>query len=259
MKKGPIYLFICAFFLSAAAFSHAASRQETLAKAFETGNSEYQKGHYGPAEQYYRRLVDSGVNSGTVYYNLGNACFKQKKLGEAIYYWEKARQIEPADRDIRENLELASLMIVDRIETGPDPLPERVLSTIVDFLTIQQESWIVFALFVAANLFFSIYMLAKNSRNSFRALIASLSLGFVFVVFACSLSWKVYERDYRKDGIVVEQKVDVRSGPGPDNVAVFTIHEGIKVRVLGSAAGWYQISLPNGWNGWLQQNSLRIL
>ncbi len=43
---------------------------------------------------------------------LGNACFKQRKLGEAIYYWEKARRQMPADAEVRENLQLANLLIV---------------------------------------------------------------------------------------------------------------------------------------------------
>ena len=44
--------------------------------------------------------------------------FKQKRLGEAIYYWEKARHKLPADQEIQENLELANLLIVDRIESS---------------------------------------------------------------------------------------------------------------------------------------------
>jgi uncharacterized protein YgiM (DUF1202 family) len=83
--------------------------------------------------------------------------------------------------------------------------------------------------------------------------------GFVFLLAAGSLSWKIYVSENRKEGVVIEQKVDIRSGPGTGNIAVCTIHEGIKVRVLGSNNGWHQISLPNGWSGWLPQSTLRIL
>jgi tetratricopeptide (TPR) repeat protein len=258
MKMGRVFLVVLSLALAARASGYAASTHGALAKLYAQGNEEYQKGNFASAEQYYRQILDAGADGSAVYYNLGNACFKLKKLGDAIYYWEKAQQRAPADRDIRENLQLANLLIVDRIETRPDPMPVRVLSTIPGLLTIKQESWLVFSLFVVANLLFAVYRTSK-SRNSFRALLASLAAGLLFIFFACSLSWKIYERDYRKKGIVIEQKVDVRSGPGSENVTVFTIHEGIKVRVLGSANGWYQISLPNGWNGWLPQNHLRIL
>jgi tetratricopeptide (TPR) repeat protein len=259
MRNRMLRLFVWSLFFAAVVSGNASPDQERLARAYAQGNSEYRAGNYGQAERHYRQIADSGVHSGTVYYNLGNACFKQKKLGEAIYYWEKARQSAPSDQDIRENLDFANLMIVDRIETRPDPLPLRALAAVPGLLTVRQESWLVFGLCAAANLLFSGYLLVRKSRYSFHCLIASIVVGVLFFVFACSLSWKIYDRDYRKKGIVVEQKIDVRSGPGPENVAVFTIHEGIKVRVLGYAGGWYQISLPNGWNGWLPQNSLRVL
>src|SRR5437867_9197539 len=80
---------------------------QPLAGVFSQANADYQKGDFISAEAHYRRLLDAGVESGSIYYDLGNACFKQKKLGEAIYFWEKARQKLPGDRDVRENLELA--------------------------------------------------------------------------------------------------------------------------------------------------------
>jgi tetratricopeptide (TPR) repeat protein len=259
MKTGRAFLFLCVLLSSGTSRVDASSIQTDTAGLFAQGNSEYQKGNYASAERHYRRILDSGVDSGALYYNLGNVCFKQKRLGEAIYYWEKARQILPGDREIQGNLELANLLLVDRIETPAYPMPLKILAGVPELLTIAQESRLVLLLFVAANILFSVYLLAKNPRYSFRALIGCLGIGFLFIIFACSLSWKIYEKDYRREGVVIEQKVDVRSGPGPENITVFTIHEGIKVRVHTSSNGWYQISLPNGWNGWLRQGDLRIL
>jgi tetratricopeptide (TPR) repeat protein len=228
-------------------------------KFFTQGNSEYQKGNYESAERYYSQILNSGFDSGSLYYNLGNARFKQKRLGDAIYYWEKARHKLPADREIQENLELANLLIVDRIEISDNSWLLRILAGVTGFFTAKQEAWIVLGLLFAANIFLALYLLAKNPRHSFRALLGCIGLGLLFLIFACSLSWKIYEQDYRQNAVVVEQKVDVRSGPGSENIAVFTIHEGITVRVHGSNSDWYQISLPNGWSGWLRKDSIRIL
>ena len=245
--------------LLAASSAYALQAQAHLAELFAQGNAEYQKGNYSSAERLYRQILDSRVESGPLYFNLGNACFKQKKLGEAIYSWEKAQQIMPTDREIRENLELANLLIVDRIETPSDPYPLRILKWIQALLTITQEGWLVVLLFIAANALFFIYLIVKNPRYSFGALVSSFVIGSLCIVVACSLFLKIYEKDYRTKGVVIEQKVDVRSGPGIENITVFTIHEGIKVRVHEFSNGWYQISLPNGWSGWLQQDNIRIL
>lgn len=258
MKAARIIFFWWSLILPGLAAGYSSTHSDDLPNLYAQGNSEYQKGNYSSAEQYYRQILNSGADSSAVYYNLGNACFKQKKLGDAIYYWEKAQQQAPADRDVRENLQLANLMIVDRIEIRPDPWPVRMVSAVRNLFSIEQESWIVLSLFVAANIFLALYLTLK-AQNSFRALIVSFVFGALFVVSAGSLAWKIYQREYSKQGIVIEQKVDVRSGPGQENISVFTIHEGIKVRVLSSAGGWYQISLPNGWNGWLPQSYLRIL
>ena len=238
---------------------YALPGQDYPEKLFTQGNSEYQKGNYESAERYYSQILNSGFDSGSLYYNLGNACFKQKRLGDAIYYWEKARYKLPADREIQENLELANLLIVDRIEISDNPWLLRILAGVTGLFTAKQEAWIVLGLLFAANIFLALYLLAKNPRHSFRALLGCIGLGLLFLVFACSLSWKIYHQDYRQKAVVVEQKVDVRSGPGSENIAVFTIHEGIIVRVHGSNNDWYQISLPNGWSGWLHKDSIRIL
>lgn len=87
----------------------------------------------------------------------------------------------------------------------------------------------------------------------------SFTAGFLTLLLAGSLAWKIYDRDFLRKGIVLQQKVDVRSGPGAENITVCTIHEGIKVRVHDSGSGWRRISLPNGWNGWLPQDSVGIL
>jgi tetratricopeptide (TPR) repeat protein len=258
MKRYRLVLFIALAFLLQGSLQ-AAAGAESLQTVYNQGNAHYQSGDFSAAERAYRLLLDQGVDSGAVYYNLGNACFKQKKLGEAIYYWEKARRRMPGDSDIRENLQLANLLIVDRIDIPEDPLPVRLLSTAVRLLTIEQESRIALALFIMANALFSIYLLIRRPRIAFWALTGSLAAALLLLLFAGSLAYKVYQQEYRRQGVIVEQKVDVRSGPGEENITVVTVHEGIVVQVRIESNGWYQISLPNGWTGWLPGSSLRIL
>jgi tetratricopeptide (TPR) repeat protein len=232
---------------------------QSLGTVLSQGNAHYQSGDFAGAERSYRLLLDQGVDSGIVYYNLGNSCFKQKKLGEAVYYWEKARRRLPGDSDVLENLQLANLLIVDRIDVPEAPLPVRILSRLVNFFTISQESRIVLALFVIANVLFGIHVLLRRPRIAFWALTGSLTAVLLLLLFAGSLAWKIYQQDHRREGVIVEQQVDIRSGPGIENVTVVTVHEGIVVQVRSESNGWYQISLPNGWNGWLPEASVRIL
>ncbi len=240
-------------------FRSFASEPTQSQAIFDEGNAHYRNGDFAAAERAYRQLLERPVDSGIVYYNLGNACFKQKKLGEAIYYWEQARRKMPRDPDVRENLQLANLLIVDRIEVPEEPLPVRAVSGAARLFTIAQETRILLALFVVANALFAAYLLVAKPRLASWALRGSLTAGFLVMVFAGSIAWKVHQERYDRQGVIVEQKVDVRSGPGEQNITVATVHEGIMVRVRGESQGWLQISLPNGWNGWLPAAAVRIL
>ncbi|NWG14224.1 MAG: tetratricopeptide repeat protein [Acidobacteria bacterium] len=234
----------------------AAPEGENPASWFAQGNAKYQSGDFPGAEELYRRLVDSGVESGAVYYNLGNACFKQKKIGPAIYFWEKALARMPRDQDVKANLELADLFVVDRIEVPPDPVTIRWILVAVHFFTLEQESWIVVALFILTNAMVAVYIVAGRSGTALKALVAA---GICALLLACSLAsfaWKLYESAYIRRGVVVAEKVDIRSGPGTHNVTVFTVHEGVRLRIHNTVGGWYQVSLPNGWSGWLPSDSV---
>jgi tetratricopeptide (TPR) repeat protein len=226
---------------------------------FAEANAHYQSGDYAAAEREYRQILDQGIQNGYVYYNLGNACFKQKKLGEAIYYWEKARRELPGDSDVRENLQLANLLVVDRIDVPEDPIPIRFASSLVHSFTIAQESKIILVFFILANGLFCIYLVARKPLLAFWALVGSLILALFLFAFIGSMTWKIYQVDHVREGVIIEQKVDVHSGPGTENITVVTVHEGILVRIRGESNGWFQISLSNGWNGWLPSSAIRIL
>lgn len=237
----------------------ADSGQESLSSVFAGANKSYAAGDYAGAEKLYRRILDAGVENGTLYYNLGNVCFKQKRIGAAIYYWEKAGQLLPRDADVRANLELANLYVVDRIEEKPAPLPVRSLKSAVNLFTAEQESWVVLGLFGAANLLIAVYITARRPSVALKALLSACVVGLLTLACAASLAWKVYESKSARNGVVIAEKVEIRSGPGTDNITVFTIHEGIVLRVHSQVSGWYQVSLPNGWSGWLPATTVWIL
>jgi tetratricopeptide (TPR) repeat protein len=113
--------------LLAAAWLALAGSRPALATApvdlFESGNSAYEEGRYEEAAAAYEKILGYGIRDPRVHYNLANACFKMSRLGAAILHYEKARRLEPADPDIRENLEYARGLIRDRVEAPEVPYP----------------------------------------------------------------------------------------------------------------------------------------
>jgi tetratricopeptide (TPR) repeat protein len=87
---------------------------DTMAMAHQL----YESGQYAKAAEAYQQLVDQGYSDAALFYNLGNAYFKQGDIGRAILNYRRAERLHPRDPDTRANLELARSLAVDQIEDG---------------------------------------------------------------------------------------------------------------------------------------------
>ena len=58
----------------------------------------YQESDFEGALSSYLRVVEAGLESGEVYYNIGNAYFKVGDLARAILYYERARRMTASFR-----------------------------------------------------------------------------------------------------------------------------------------------------------------
>ena len=110
MKK--IVFFLLVQFVTLGAFA-----QEATIKEAEVA---YTKEDYGKAIELYEGLLKTHGESAEIYYNLGNAYYKENKIAPAILNYERALLLDPGDGDIRFNLQLARQKSVDKIEPVGD-------------------------------------------------------------------------------------------------------------------------------------------
>ncbi|NJN94350.1 MAG: tetratricopeptide repeat protein [Anaerolineales bacterium] len=88
----------------------------TPTQAMRVANEKYEAGDYAEASAIYEAILDSGLSHSSVYYNLGNAYFKQGDLGRAILNYRRAQSLDPRDGDIAVNLSIARAQTVDKLE-----------------------------------------------------------------------------------------------------------------------------------------------
>jgi tetratricopeptide (TPR) repeat protein len=226
---------------------------------FESGNKCYSKGEYKGAIEYYEKIAVAGFVNETVYYNLANAFYRNNQIGKAILFYEKARRFAPHDPEVLGNLSMVGSRIADKVEAAYEPLWLRQLHRFRGFFSLDSETGFALVLYLAANFIFSIYVLAGKERTRQYAFHTSLILGVLFLVVGTSNAIRIYESQSNLDGVVVVEKVDVLSGPGTENPTLFSIHEGLKVRVQHELGEWLLISLDNGWSGWVQKAVLGII
>src|SRR5262249_51298460 len=87
-----------------AARAWAAAPAESPKTVFFRGNSLYSEERYAEAAAQYEQILNDGLASGNVYFNLGNAYFKAGDVGRAILAYERARRLIPGDPDLMANL-----------------------------------------------------------------------------------------------------------------------------------------------------------
>jgi len=71
----------------------------------------------------------------------------------------------------------------------------------------------------------------------------------IFLLASTGFRWHLEtHRDY---GVVLHEKIQVRSEAGKDRVVLFELHEGAVVKIREEKSQWYKITLPDGETGWV--------
>jgi tetratricopeptide (TPR) repeat protein len=226
---------------------------------FRSAEELYRDGRFAEAAEQYEVLISQGIEDGTLCYNLGNAYFKSGQLGLAILHYERALRLMPGDRDTKANLEFANTLIADVVER-PD-LPSYVAWVVDLYRSLEPGTCagLLSLMFLAGGGAISILILGRWPRLRVPAIYTLVIAGFFALVGAGVLAGKLYSASGTVDAIVLVPSSDVRSGPGETNPQLTEIHAGLKVSILGSREGWYQISLPNGLTGWVREDQVEVI
>ena len=87
-----------------------------------------------------------------------------------------------------------------------------------------------------------------------------LVIGCIMGLSLTGMSFLQYKQLNRQDlGVLITQQAVMRSGPANTESENFTIHEGVRCRILDETDGWYRITLANGYNGWVPRAAVGII
>lgn len=243
-------------FLSILLLSLSVANAGDNAILLEEANKVYNEGSYGQAIELYEKVLENGYTSAEVYYNLGNAFFKQNNFAAAILNYEKAKKIEPNDEDINFNLKIANNRIVDKIETVPELFYLQWWNSLIYALTVDQWGWtglISFFLLLVMALIFLLSRIVWLKKLSFW-------FGLLFLLISISTYALANQKfnSFRKDheAIVFTPTVTVKSSPSESSIDLFVIHEGTKVELTDNLGDWYEIKIANGSVGWIKNDDI---
>lgn len=248
--KYIIYILVLLFSVSGIAQNDA---------LFEKGNKLYNQGNYLEAIEAYKEILETKNHSAELYFNLGNAYYKLNGVAPSIYYYEKALQLDPNDKDILNNLAFAKNMTIDAIDTVPEAWTTKLINTIANYMTFDGWAKTAVAFIVCFVLLFIVYDFAYASVKKRMAFIGSMaSLCFVIVSLVLAFHKFNLEKNDRP-AIVFAQESKVKSEPNSRSEEAFLLHEGTKVQVLDTINNWKKIKLADGKTGWIPNADIKAL
>ena len=222
-----------------------------------TANNAYNQGLYDSALNTYNQVIDQNIESGELYYNMGNAYYKNNDVASAILYFEKAKKLLPNDEDIQYNLSIANSMIVDKIEKVPELFYKQWWNFFYNAL--DTDAWTIFALLSFTLLIITIGLFIISKRRQSRKL--SFYVGLLFLLITIASSALAYQKYYfnivHNEAIVFTSSITAKSSPTLNAVDLFVIHEGTKVKIIDKIDNWVEIKIQNGSIGWLPEKSIK--
>ena len=115
-------LVILLFFGLNSIFSNESIEQKSLIDSFEKANLLYNNAQYVESLENYKEIIDSGYQSAAIFYNMGNCYYKINDIANAILFYERSILINPADEDVRNNLQMVRNSLIDDIDhSKPQP------------------------------------------------------------------------------------------------------------------------------------------
>jgi tetratricopeptide (TPR) repeat protein len=224
---------------------------------FDEGNQLYQAGDFEAALERYAQILDDGLESGELYYNIGNTYFKLGELGPAILYYERARRLMPSDDDLLANLELARSLTVDQVAPLPGFWLFRVVGWWVALLPRSALGWLVALAYLTAMTAIVVVILRPGTALAVWGRRLAITGATVTVVFGLNLAVRELGVGAAEEAVIMVEETEVQSAPSEDSaLQIFAVHEGTKVRIDRRSDLWIEIVLEDGKVGWVRADQL---
>ncbi|MDF1513580.1 MAG: tetratricopeptide repeat protein [Anaerolineae bacterium] len=223
---------------------------------FAEGNRLYENEAYGEAIQVYLGLIDAGIQDGVVYYNLGNAYYKQGDLGRAILSYRRAQYLLPRDADIAANLKLVRAQTTDQLQVADAGIANLLNYILTGWLSRNEAAIAALVVWVLLCCCAAVATVAQRHPGLYRWMMGILIC--LLLLFATSLGYAIVDVR-RMHAVAITPAIQVRSGPGMEYLVEFNLHAGAEVRVIEQRENWMRIVLPGNLQGWVPCETIELV
>lgn len=255
MKK-CLLIIMCACLLILANKAYADDK-DSLRELFYQGNIYYGENDLQEAIDSYNKALNCGYESSPLYYNLGNAYFKNGNLGKAITCYLRASRINPGDPDIKSNLAYARSLIQGGLISLKKPWFIRGFLKLTGMFSLNKITsisifiYILFCVVIIAGVYIKLY---KKTFILLYVLI-SIMLATSLTIFAVKFKTQVTQ----KNAIVTKQETDVKFEPLDNATTFFTLYEGEEVQLVATNDEYLKIKRSDGKQGWVKKTDIELI
>lgn len=226
---------------------------------FDRANQAYNEKNYPLAITLYDSLAHTACTDAVVFYNLGNAYYKNDQLAESLLWYERALRLDPANEDIKYNINFVNQQTIDKMEIQPEFFLKTWISAVRGLFSA--KIWSIISIVLGVILCGSIaLMLIFSSAGWRKGMFSVACISFVFlglsIVFAALQTQNANRTD---EAILIRKIITVKSTPDTSGTDLFTVHEGLKVQITDRVGSWVEVRFANGNKGWITEESVEVI
>lgn len=245
-------LFVCVLSLSLYSASLIAevrgTRERAFLQALEIFDAAKNAEDYRESAKILESIVADGFQSGTVFYNLGNAYFRAGEYGRAILSYRKAQPYRPRDPYLKANLQQAIAASPGKLGEQPKPWWNHVLFW-NEWISYPMKVQTCFTSLCAAAALVVCAVVLRFPRLHWLAA-ATLLLSCVIGI---DLAIQYNEIAGSRRAIIVKEAI-ARKGTGNTYEAAFDqpLRDGAEFQVLNETAEWTFGHFEGIGDGWVR-------
>jgi len=246
---------IALIFLAVTAFA-----QNSAISSYLQGNDAYRSENYAGAIEAYEQAIEAGADDYRVFFNLGNALYRERHIGKAILNWERAKILDPRNEDILENLDFIRSTQVDIVresENGPN-LGNVYENTFIGFVygflskfSAREFVNMLVILSILGSICLTIWI-SNRSRSRRVFFVMGIVIWALFLAVLIPFAIKLDNAWETDKAIVISSGAEIRSASYENSQLLYTFQEGMEVAVLEIRGDYAKVLLHNGEEGWLR-------
>ena len=233
------------------ALIHAPGAAQESVEVFTSANADFESGALEEASLKYQSLVDSGLISADLFFNLGTTQYRLEKPGEAMLWFRRAKIVEPRAPEVPQNVGYLKTKI------GFLEFAESGLAGFLRSIPSGTGRWLGSVFLWSGAIAFAGALSIPSLRSNRSGIIA---LGIVLAMFGyVGLKMDQYEKNQlapENFATVITAGTKALTAPAPASKTVIDLPPGSEVRIIEASGQWRYVDIPGELRGWVRAEEI---